>query len=409
MRVLVTGGAGDSLMHTVASSVEGPAAPTGRRSQYLTVQALRFLAAFAVVVLHCGFYTAERLDSSLGLWVAGANGVRLFFVISGFVMIMAADDRLTAPGAWSVFAVKRIIRIVPMYWAATGFKLVAMLAVPGAALHARFDWSYLAKSLCFIPAYNIDGEIRPLLGVGWTLTFEMFFYVLFMLALVFRANPLRFLAPILLTLALVSPLRTPGWPVALQCWADPIVLDFLVGMLLARWCQAGGALPRGLAVAVMLVGLTYLFAPLGALQPVYNSFLGSILITLAALAVLAGAVSLEPLIGRRIPRFAIFMGAASYALYIVHPLVGPTVPVLLRKFGLIWPYISVICAVCIAMAAGVLGHLLIEKPSTHILTRWARQLGLLDRSAPLPTAVNIAEIDPMSSSAVPRQAGDGRA
>jgi peptidoglycan/LPS O-acetylase OafA/YrhL len=363
------------------------------RSPYLTIQALRFFAAFAVVVLHSGFYTAERLDGGFGYWTQGANGVRLFFVISGFVMIMAADDRLTAPGGWSVFSVKRIIRVVPMYWAATAFKLFTMFVAPGTVLHARLDWSYVAKSLLFLPAYNVDGEIHPLLGVGWTLTFEMFFYAMFALALVFRANPVRFLTPVLGVLALLSFFRTPGWPVALQCWADPIVLDFLGGMLLARWCQGGHAAPPALAAAMMTIGIVYLFVPLGGLRPAFGSFHGSGLTTLAAVLVLAGAVSLESLLGPHIPRPILFMGGASYALYLIHPLIAPAVPVALHKLGLIWPHVSVVVAVGLAIAAGGFCHLLIERPSTRFLTGWAKRVRLLDPSASLPGQAALSDDD----------------
>lgn len=342
------------------------------------------------MVLHSGFYTAERLDNSINIWLAGANGVRLFFVISGFVMIMATDDALTAPRGWFAFAIKRIIRIVPMYWAATVFKLVTMLAAPSAVLHAQLNWHYVVKSMLFFPAFNVDGEIHPLLGVGWTLTFEMFFYALFTLALLFRVNPVRALAPILVALAILSLFRAPSWPVALLCWADPIVLDFLAGMMLARCCQRNRTLSPALATVVAVAGCAYLFLPLGALRPAYESMTGSLLTTAAATAVLAGAVSLEPRLGPRVPRVALFMGAASYALYLMHPLVAPIAPVLFRRLGLIWPHLSILLSVCLALVAGTLCHLLIEKPATRILTGLAKRHGLLSPGTALPVKANMA-------------------
>lgn len=352
-------------------------APVEQHREFLTIQALRFFAALGVVVLHSSFYTAERLDSKIGLWDLGANGVRLFFVISGFVMIVANTS-----GGWSIFAIKRIIRIVPMYWAATGLKLLIMIAAPAVVLHAIMNWSYLAKSLFFIPAINVDGEIRPLLGVGWTLTFEMFFYALFAIALMFRRDPLHCLAPVLIALAFLSHFRTPAWPVPLRCWANPIVLDFLAGMLLGRWCQKNPRVAPSVSMAIMMTGLVYLFVPLGSVRPPYDSILGSCLTSLAALCVVAGAVLLEPLLRSHIPRFVLFMGAASYAIYLIHPLVGPIIPTTLSKAGLIWPHLSVLVSVCLAVTAGALGHILIERPATRSLTIKAKRMNLLDGATP---------------------------
>lgn len=366
----------------------------GAREQLLGVQALRFIAAFAVVVLHCSFYTVERLTPSLGIYNLGANGVRLFFVISGFVMVASSHRLEGTPYGWRVFAFKRLVRIVPMYWAITTVKLAMLLAVPAVVLHSQIDWSFIAKSYAFIPAINKDGEIHPLLGVGWTLNFEMFFYLLFALALAWRMPPLRLIAPVLCGLTLLSLFRSPEWPVPLQFWADPVVMDFLAGMLIARAAQKRITLPSPAAWACVIVGLAYLFIPMPR-PGVYGSVQFSLSFTIAAALVVAGTVELEEKIRPLIPGWLSFMGAASYALYLIHPILAPIGPTLLKRLAMPYPILSIAISITVALIAGICTYLFIEQPLTRRLNSAVRGRGLYDPA-------------PESTMSRPQPAGGGK-
>jgi exopolysaccharide production protein ExoZ len=346
------------------------------RRDYLTVQALRFLAAFAVVVLHNSFYTKERLDHHSQIFALGANGVRLFFVISGFVMIVSSQRLIGTPHGWRAFAIKRIIRIVPLYWAVSLFKMLTMAASPSVVLHAKFDWIFILKSFLFIPALNVDGEIRPLMGVGWTLNFEMFFYALYALALFVRIRPLHFLPPVLLAMSALSLFKTRDWAVPAFFLCDPIVLDFLAGILLATITLRGITLPRGTAYAAVAIGLYYLFGP--APRPPYGDISASLLTTLAATAVVAGAIALETVLHRRIPLFVLFMGGASYSLYMVHPIIAPAVPELFAKIQIVDAPMAIGGGVLLASLVAALCYRFVETPLSTVIDRHAKRLGLLD-------------------------------
>lgn len=368
-----------------AEGQKARAVADGAKEQLLGVQALRFVAAFAVVVLHCSFYTAERLTPALGTYDLGANGVRLFFVISGFVMVASSHRLEGTPFGWRVFALKRIVRIVPMYWAITSVKLAMLLAVPAVVLHSHLDWSYIAKSYAFIPAINKDGEIHPLLGVGWTLNFEMFFYLLFALALALRVSAFRLIAPILTGLTLLSMFKTSDWPAPLQFWADPVVLDFLAGMMIAHAVQKNWTLPPALAWLFVIAGCAYLFLPLPR-PGEYGSLAFSIGCTVAAAMVVAGTIELEEKIGRRLPRWILFMGAASYALYLIHPILAPVGPALLKRLGLVYPLLSIAISIVVAIIGGVFAYRLIEQPLTRRLNNVVRSRRLYDPAPALVSA-----------------------
>jgi len=202
------------------------------KQDFYLVQALRFLAAFMVVCCHSTFYTKERLLSSVEVFHLGANGVPLFFVISGFVIVLSSRKLINDKDGWRKYAIKRIIRIVPLYWLITTYKVAIMVFSAGLILHGNNDFANILKSYFFIPTLNSEGKIRPILGVGWTLNFEMFFYLLFTIALFLRLNGIIFCGIIMTILTVLSFFKTPAWPVVLNFYADPIVINFLFGISL---------------------------------------------------------------------------------------------------------------------------------------------------------------------------------
>lgn len=174
------------------------------------LQILRFLAATGVVLLHANF-AIGGLHSEFG-------GVPVFFVISGYVMCLVSNR-----SAGSFFA-DRIWRIVPVYWLATG------LIVVGLAAWRESSWSEILRSLFFIPYEDPRGGAFPVLGVGWTLNMEMYFYTLFALAILVLPRH----APIVVGAAVVviaTLLRlTLDNQVVLFYYANPILYYFVIGI-----------------------------------------------------------------------------------------------------------------------------------------------------------------------------------
>jgi peptidoglycan/LPS O-acetylase OafA/YrhL len=367
------------MTESVEPSARASAERSSQPGRFDTIQLLRFLAAFMVVLVHATFYTHERLAPDFPLYDEGASGVRLFFVISGFVMIVSSSRLVEATNGWRIFAVKRICRIVPIYWAILTLKLAIMLATPAMVLHAELDWAYILKSYFFVPAHNVDGVIAPFLGVGWTLNFEMFFYGLFALALFLRIKPLFALTPALIVLAALSLVRAPSWPVSLYFYSDPIVLDFLAGMFIALATRPLSTMPQPLAIGLALIGLVWLFAPLGisAGGTPTGQLINSIGRTVASALVVMGAIGMERRFGRHVPGFVLLLGAASYSLYLIHPIVAPVAPQLMGKLGLQWPLLAIAGSIVSATIAAIIAYRCVEEPVTAIVTRLARSLDLI--------------------------------
>jgi peptidoglycan/LPS O-acetylase OafA/YrhL len=329
--------------------------------KYQGLQILRITAACMVLLTHSTFYASERLDRHFGVWGKGAAGVDIFFVLSGFVMIYSSQRLFGDSKGWKTFAERRIVRIVPIYWIATTIKLIALLATTGYVLHAQFRAANTIASYLFLPAYNSEGTITPVLGVGWTLNFEMFFYFLFTLALFLRVNVYKFVGGALALLAVGAFFRQPGWPAA-SFYLDTGVLEFFYGMLIASVCLTGRHLSRFGAIPVMVLSFICLLSSWPRLTPLHGLQYG-----IAAGLIVFSMASLEDSL-TRIPRFVLYGADASYAIYLFHPFIAPAVPSVLMKLHLLYPWLSVACSVLLALAGGCLVHQFIEVP----ITKWFR-------------------------------------
>lgn len=346
--------------------------PTAHK--YDIIQAFRFIAALMVIILHSTFYASERLSSDFRLYYQGANGVRLFFVISGFVMVLSSEGLKDKLGGWKIFAVKRIIRIVPIYWIITTYKLLIILFASTLVLHAKPDILYIIKSYLFIPARNVDGSISPLLGVGWTLNFEMFFYLMFTTALALRINTLLFLSFIFIPLTILSFYQNPNWPDA-KFYANPIVLDFLYGMIIAKLILNNKKINKAFAIPMIIIGLLYLFLPV---IPQLGSFSNNtFLIGFAGFLVIYGAASIENQFGNKIPAWCIYLGGASYSLYLIHPIIAPLSPTILKLLHFKFPYLSVFLSVTSAIFAGTLFFKFCETPLTRFMVKLSKKNKLI--------------------------------
>ena len=147
---------------------------------------LRAIAATSVVYYHIGV----NLDF-------GSFGVDIFFVISGFVMAMVIANGESA----RAFSVSRISRIVPLYWILTTCLLLLASLKPELLNSTTANLTNYIKSLFFIPYFKENGALHPMLAVGWTLNYEMFFYFSIWISIIVSR---KYYLPLTLILLFVS-------------------------------------------------------------------------------------------------------------------------------------------------------------------------------------------------------------
>lgn len=183
------------------------------------LQLLRAFAAISVVVLHVTSNAGLNLNAGVG-----GYGVDLFFVISGFTMTYIGR------GPAATFFLRRCIRIIPLYWAATIGTFVVSWVSPGLVESAAASFPHLLHSLAFIPFPNRLGVMQPTLALGWTLNYEMYFYALFTLGLLVTPRHAAIVASGLVVAATLL-IRIVGVnDKAITFYSDPIVFEFIFGI-----------------------------------------------------------------------------------------------------------------------------------------------------------------------------------
>lgn len=342
-------------------------------SKYYGVEALRFFAAGIVVVTHATFFARERNDATTPVWHFGEAGVHIFFVISGFVIVLAASRR---DGVWvtpAYFAIRRMLRILPMYWLATTINLAVLVAMPTLVLHSSLDWSQVVKSYFLIPDYNLDGRIEPLLGVAWTLYFESFFYALFACSLLLKVSPL-WAVPVALSLCFgLSFFRSTDWP-PITVYANPIVLEFAGGMALAVFRKRIN-LPALSSFFIFAVGVILLvvLGEMGGNVPGQGHDRGGLHDLVyrggPSFLVVLGTVALDRYINWKRLEWLLLLGGASYSLYLFHPLIGPAAPVLLTRLGVINGALSTVLSTVLSIAIAVAIYRVLEQPLMRFFNR----------------------------------------
>lgn len=336
----------------------------GAKPTFRLIQVLRGIAALMVVAHHTSILLFQRDRLPVRTWMQGSAGVDIFFVISGFVMTISSAPLRHAIAPARTFLSRRLERIVPMYWLVTTVKVIVILLAPALALNGLGGIHHVLTSYLFFPSVSAEGRLEPVVVVGWTLNYEMAFYLLFAGALALRWRPWVACAPVLAMLPLLffAPLR---WllllPLPSIFYIQTVLWEFLFGMLLGAGIGWARRLPWGWG-AVLLTGG---FALLLTQDLPGTSFWRGLLWGGPALAVVAGAVSLERRWGARSPRWALEMGDASYSIYLVHTLTLPFLGVLLLR----WPHgwrREIALAFCVAMVMSALSgevvYRLVERP-----------------------------------------------
>ncbi|MDE1993277.1 MAG: acyltransferase [Rhizobiaceae bacterium] len=326
------------------------------------IQYLRAFAALAVVVFHA----AERTG---GHFRIGAAGVDVFFVISGFIMWTMSERRPVSP---TRFFLDRVQRIAPSYWIVTAIMVIGALV--GLFPSLKLTAGHILGSLFFIPVRSpSNGEIWPVLVQGWTLDFEMFFYVVFAATLFLRQNlRLWVMSAIFLCMVAAGLIFKPQSPLLLT-YTRPIILEFVAGAILAQFWLSGkipGAFTGLVLVIVALAGF--------ATIEIFGLAFSEINCGPLALALVLGVVSLEQ--SGSLPNIPIltYLGNSSYSIYLWHTL---AVSVIARfaVTGQMPADVAIFISVIFGTLLGICAYEAIEKPTRNLMRAMSWQ-----RSRPSP-------------------------
>lgn len=352
-------------------------------AHYYGVQALRGMAALMVVLFHLVKMVHDKLDGPHVRFDAGSAGVDIFFAISGFVMIITTAHGWGTPDLWRKFLRRRLLRIAPLYWLLTATMLALLLAMPQLAQRSvLLPWHSMASFL-FIPAWNADHEAYPLIVVGWTLSFEMLFYLIFTLVLALRLHPAKWCSLVLFTLAGLSLFRTDDWGAAATLFS-PLLLEFVFSMWIGMATVRGWQLSERVAMVLAPVMLALIFAT--NLLPAEISFTYRVVFWgIPGAVLLASVVALEQRLRPYVMGLPSLLGDASYAIYLSHGFVLTLAGFILVRLPVdheLTLALGYAGTFALAIVVGVAIHRLLEQWLIELFRQWPqRRMVLKDRMA----------------------------
>jgi peptidoglycan/LPS O-acetylase OafA/YrhL len=323
-----------------------------------SIQSLRAIAAISVVLFHCGAKIAEISPGvHYNLFHLFDSGVDLFYIISGFVIPLSIKSN-SSDSAWR-FLIHRFIRIVPLYWFTTSLFIGLLLFSPHIFQTYKFDFWHSIYSYLFLPQLR-----RPVISIGWTLVYLMYFYIVFALTLAIvgksKVNWLIFVFVCSYLIGLYFPYykRYP----AFELITSELLLEFGMGLLFyflyqknirINFTVAAGMIISGIFLCYLLQGMPRLYS-YG--MPMALIFCGVVL-------------SPKELLNVTLLQY---MGNLSYSLYLVQVFTVPACGILTKKLsfnpvGLSIPYF--IFYLCVTVFAGMVLYILIERPATNYLRK----------------------------------------
>lgn len=276
----------------------------------VSVQYARAVAALLVVVAHLSGFSAFQPVTTAHF---GSFGVDIFFVISGFIMWETSKNQRPRD-----FMHRRIARIAPPYWFYTTLLVLLALFVPRMAPNIELSWKAVLGSYLFIPYTDHRGIMNPILLQGWTLNFEMYFYVIFAASLFLANRPARFIAVagVFIASAVIGLAVDKSWAILSQI-LSPVLMEFVLGMVVSIARQRWKINPRGSLLIIVGAIACLILADLQ--QP--SADLRFFFFGVPAALFLFGLLGTETYLAPRRLGFLVAAGDASYSLYLAHPFV----------------------------------------------------------------------------------------
>jgi peptidoglycan/LPS O-acetylase OafA/YrhL len=285
-----------------------------KKDDIKSIQILRALAALSVVYTHC----ADNYETPK----AGDFGVDIFFIISGFIIAYVVSTNTEH------FFMKRFIRIWPMYFISTVVMAFCVIIFPTLINSTKVSVSGFIKSIFFVPYMQYEGKHQPILGQGWTLNFEIFFYlVMFICVLVVRNKKFISLCCIGLLVFFLAALNFfDVKDFILNYYRTGLIPEFIYGIILYmayNWFGEkynGKKVPAGIKIAGAVCSAgAFVFLFYSQSNAFMISKNRNIYFGIPAFVVVSSLLITEKGIGENIvTRLLVKIGNASYAMYLFH-------------------------------------------------------------------------------------------
>ena len=394
---------GDPTARVVIPSQREGASDSSRKTRHvdgrlLSVQALRAIAALLVVSVHsidaAELYSSPRQSRFFHWGNYGACGVDIFFAISGFIVsqvaVRMADRNPEAPSTTArQFLTRRITRIYPLYWILTAV-VIAMEEL--GRHHTEWHSFHWLPTLLLLPSLQALGN-APALSLGWSLMFEMYFYLILTIFMVWTPrslvrNTVAFLCGMVILGTLVN-IHRP----LIVIWMNPIVLEFvfgcLIGLIFSR--SAVNVKTRTIGFWVAAIGAVSLAATIFTgyglaseqdwILAGYYSWLRVGVWGVPATLLVGGVIFWNPKMRSAPARLLVFLGDASYSVYLCTIPSRSFVEHFWHFFGKFGADTGVFLGALFCIVVGLICYLALERPLMRAFHNWYKPIPLQKRPA----------------------------
>lgn len=313
----------------------------------MSIQLLRGIASLLVLCLHSVYKEKTYGEAYFDGFSIGHIGVDIFFIISGFVMLYTLNPELDA----KKFLLKRVIRILPVYWATLCIAITVYLINPSLVNGGR-DSSILG-SIFLIPTHDLFLNQN-----AWTLTYEFIFYIIFSTLFIFKGDyKVVSVVFVILALSCVGQIISVSNPL-LSYITSSLLIEFIYGFFLCYFYKYFDFKFKMVFVVLNIIlsllvissniGVQYRFLYLG----------------LPALTTCCIIILFDDWINKYTAPLSDFLGDISYSLYLIHPFTLSGTSIILRHFEITNPYLFVTILISVSLFSGWLTFQLIEQPLT---------------------------------------------
>lgn len=329
---------------------------------------MRGLAALAVVFYHTYIilrqpeYGSHKIFENFAKH--GLLGVNFFFILSGFIILLAHRKDLGKPQKALGYMYRRAVRLYPAYWVF----LTAYIGAAGFGLgYPDFSWDLpnLASSYFL---FEFAQPVSLPLKVAWTLFYEIKFYLIFAILIISVRAGIAVFGVWMLAVLIAFGLGVRDSFNLLSPWNIYFMFGMAIYLVMDRINPKWGwlALASGcLMVAIYVINFNISMSELKSDYEYVLFWLAP-----AFAFIILGAVLIERQLDLKMPRGLMFLGDASYSIYLVHSATISVLALVGSKLGLfeaLNPHILFFCLFVLATVAGVFAHILVERPLLALL------------------------------------------
>ena len=332
------------------------------KNRFYALDLLRFFAAFAVVMYH---YTYRKLpsvvDQSTFEYIGeiskfGYLGVNIFFMISGFVILLSAMNRNATQ-----FAISRSTRLYPTYWVCVTITSIILISLNGDA--ANIDFVKYVANMSMLNDYVGIGNID---SVYWTLQAEIKFYLCIFILVLFGWVK-HYKAWISVWLAVTVTYWLFGEPYFMGWFISPFYSCYFIAGATFYLAMKNGYRPFYIIVIV----ISYFLAAANSSQQL-DSYIKSpndidrfIAVLLLSFFYWVFYLFSKNKINLPKRKYILLLGGVTYPLYLLHAKAGKTIFDLIVNY--IDPYLSLFLLFSFMLALSLIIHLYIEKKLSNLI------------------------------------------